>query len=352
MFEWRIPDRQVLSGKRDIVWGDDRAKVPGTYSMRYMMVDRDGNRKHGIGWYEQNHPDELVYQCDRRTVANEYRYSYGYDAPVDIDNADVRERLWSQAVGDIAATSRRYDAIAVDNVSPRNDWKRCGVRGAEGWHQLYKGTQLDPAYIKDVANWIGWLRNRAHQAGMCLAVNLYFHGDDDAGYRTIADQSDIVNDEHGFTRNCGPMDYGKEWIQRTTLYADIAQSKPFEIIDSACAYLSQIDKRILNWSIANYLLIKGNRTYIAIIPDKEAHATLVDFPELYISTGKPLAVFERRGDVFIRRFEHALALVNPFKRHASYDVGKAKWSDFSGELVAGQIDLAPGTGLVLLQHAQ
>src|SRR6185437_1458422 len=98
VFEWRIPDRGILYRRRDVIWGDGRTKIPGTFSLRYMMVDRDGDRKHDIAWYEKNHPDELVYQCDRRTIANEYRYSYGYDAPVDIDNADVRERLWSQAV--------------------------------------------------------------------------------------------------------------------------------------------------------------------------------------------------------------------------------------------------------------
>ena len=348
VFASRIPDKTILLGRRDIIWGDDHAKVPGVYSMFYMMSDRDGERQHDLGWYEKSHPDELVYQCDQQTVANEFRYSFGYFAPVDIHNDDVRERLFSQTISGLLSTSRAYDALAIDNVSPRNEWKRCGVRRADGWHNLYSGAPSDLSFARDVADWIGWLRRVTHKNNMCLAVNLYFHGGDEEGYRLIAAQSDILVDEHGFTRKCMPMDYDQNWIERATLYAEIARTKPFGIIDYACPLLSQIDRRVLNWSIANYLVVKGNRTFLAIIPEKEAGGTFVDFHELYISTGPPLASLERRGDVFFRRFQHALSLVNPFTHAATYDLGSVNWEDLGGQKVAGRIVLPPGTGLVLL----
>lgn len=347
VFDSRIPDKRVLAGHRDIIWGDAHEKIPGIYSTFYMPADRDFDRSHDIEWYRHNHPDEVVYQCDRRTVANEYKYAFGYYTPVDINNPHVRTRLFSQAMERLTATARQYDAIAVDNVSARNDWKRCGISRAGEWTPLYSGALPDPVFARDMARWVGWLGHSAHEKGMCIAVNLYFHGDDEDGYRQIADQSDIVNDEHGFTRHCQPMDRGQAWIRRATLYAEVARKKPFEIIDYACPALKQIDQRVLNWSIANYLLIKGDRTYLAIVPEGNV-GEFVDFPELYIPTGLPLGQFERTDDIFFRRFERALSLVNPFSRAATYDLGKARWKDFVGRPVAGKIVLPGGTGLVLL----
>ena len=72
IFDYGVKDRSALLGKRDIIWGDGGPKVPGLYTLHYMMVDRDPDKTHDLTWYQTNHPDWVVYQKDHKTVANEF----------------------------------------------------------------------------------------------------------------------------------------------------------------------------------------------------------------------------------------------------------------------------------------
>jgi hypothetical protein len=63
-----------------------------------MMTDRDPEEKHNIDWYKANHPDWVSYKNDRISPAHEFRYSFGFDTPVDVMNPAVREYLWRFAV--------------------------------------------------------------------------------------------------------------------------------------------------------------------------------------------------------------------------------------------------------------
>jgi Hypothetical glycosyl hydrolase family 15 len=353
IFSYRIKDRQDLARKRDIVWGDDGEKIQGLYSIKYMMTDRDPDRGHDVTWYKAHHPDWVVYKNDRETPAHEFKYDWGYNTPVDFNNPAVREYLFAVNVKpDIA--SHRFEAIGVDNVECRNEWHRAGVWGPHGWHQKYRGGEekVDPAFARDVAAWMGWLGARVHAAGMALVANHYPHLDDEGGYRRVAAKLDIILDEHGYTRDGKAMLTGDQWLRYISLFAELARTKPIIVVDQLARDRSRVTPAVRNWALANYLLMKGDRTYLAW-PMEGAYGGLDEYPELYLPIGRPLGDFVRDGRVFRRRFEKALAIVNPERDvAATCNIGPGRWRDLAGTQHAGVVSLPPASGLVLVPDGQ
>lgn len=349
IFSYRIKDRRALLGKRDIVWGDAGAKVDGLYTIKYMMTDRDPEKKHDIGWYQTNHPDWVAYQSDRVSPAHEFKYAWGYNTPVDFNNPAARAYLFEANVQPEVAT-QRYEGIGVDNVECRNEWHRAGVWGADGWHPQYAGVKekVDPAFARDVAAWMDWLGARVHAAGMALVANHYPHLDDEAGYRLVAAKLDIILDEHGYTRDGKALLTDSKWLRYISLFAELARTKPIVVIDQLAREPDGVTPGARNWALANYLLMKGDRTYLAW-PLYNTYGRLDEYPELYLPIGHPLEDFARDGQVFRRRFERALALVNPQQgTNATCNIGPGPWRDLGGVPHSGVVSLPPASGLVLV----
>jgi hypothetical protein len=346
IFVGKIKDKRALQGKRDIIWGDQGEKLPDVYSLKYMQTDRDPDRTHDVAWYKINHPDWLVYQNDRESPAHEFKYDWGYNTPVDITNPEVREYLFEVNLKSTLGTGR-YESIAIDNVFCTNDWHRAGVWQEGIWRQQYQGAKVDPVFARDVADWMKWLAERAHAAGMSLSANHYPKLDDEAGYRLIANELDIIVDEHGYTRKGKPMFTDEKWRQYVSLFADLAQTKPIVVIDQLTEGPDPPTPAVINWALANYLLMKGDRTYVAW-PMDNGYGRIDEYPELYLPIGRPLESFVGVGDVFQRRFEKAIAIVNPAsKASATYQVPPGKWRDLAGSEHSGIITLPPASGLVL-----
>ena len=350
IFTYKIKDRHEMLGKRDIVWGDDGQKIEGLYTIKYMMNDRDPERKHDITWYQTNHPDWVVYQNDRKTPAHEFKYDWGYNTPVDINNPAVREYLFAANVQPVVA-SRRFEAMGVDNVECVNDWHRAGVWKTDGWYQQYHGAKekVEPDFARDVAAWLEWLGARVHAAGMAFVANHYPHPNDEAGYRLVATKLDIILDEHGYTRDGKAMLTGDKWRQYISLFAELARTKPIVVIDQLAKDPAGVTPAVRNWSLANYLLMKGDRTYLAW-PLYHTYGRLDDYPELYLPIGRPLENFVREDHLFRRRFEKVLALVNPERDVAvTYNLGPDRWRDLAGTPHIGTVSLPPTSGLVLVR---
>ena len=352
LFVNKIKDKHTLVGKRDIVWGDVGEKVEGLYSVKYTMLNRDPDRKHDLGWYRTNHPDWVVYKSDRESLPHEFTYKWGYFTPVDINNPAVREYLCEVNVK-AEFGKRRFEGIGIDNVQSCNTRQRSGVWNNGVWHQQYGGATVDPAYARDVADWVGCLAARVHAGGMGLVINHYPRLEDEAGYRLVASKADVIGDEHGYTRYGKPMLTDQRWLQYISLFADLARTKAVLIVDRIAHDRSQVTPAVVNWALANYLLMKGDHTYVAWpTPAAETgtlDGTLDDYPELYLPIGRPLEDFARVGDVYRRHFERVIAVVNPAdKTAAPYHIPSGSWHDLAGTPRSGTVNLPPGSGLVLV----
>lgn len=348
IFDHLLKDKSVLTGRRDVLWAAARAgpAVPGVYSISIMTEDRDLTDGHDLAWFSANHPDWIVYGCDGQAT-REFNDKY---VSLDIGNPRVRETLFQLGVVNTLAR-RPYDSIGVDNLDNTNGFRECGVRRGGVLQRVYSGQRMDPAFVDQEADWIRWLAVRVHARGLALTGNLFYGGGDRADYLKIARNLDIVLDESGFERNCRPLQTDAQWLDRITLYRNLARIKPLISMDYVCPTLVQMTPATLDWSLANYLLAKGDRSYLALLPEQNGAGVLLEFPELYLKIGRPLGVMAARDGVYFRRFERALALVNPSSTaSARFDLGQEGWLDrVTRRPLAGLTSLPPATAMVLIK---
>lgn len=347
IFDSNLTNRASLVGRRDIIWGDEGPRLPGIYSMKYMTVDRDDDATHTVGWYDAHARSGWVMRKCDGSPATEFGDP---NAPVDITRPEVRQFLYDEAVAP-AANPHRYDAMAVDNILATNTFKRCGVERGGKLVRRYGGAHVDPAYTRDVADWLQWLGGRIHADGMCMAGNLWYEEGDIAGFRQLAASLDIVVDEGGFTRNCKASVTDAHWLVRLRTMRDIAKEKPLIVIDYVCPHSADMTPAALDWSLANYLLLKGDRTYLAIRPLVTEKGPLYDPAQLHVKTGRADGDFKQRGGVYYRQFAQALALVNPSStRRAQFDLGSGStWRDLRGVAHSGRVTMSPASALVLVK---
>ena len=403
----QVPDKSVLAGKFDIIWADyfykpGWAKIPGVYAMKYMTAVRDPNpnaripnstgdeglvKSRDLNWYHRNHPDWVVYKCPgapeppmcrkaeptsgptNPAYACFYPYSVDY-VPLDVTNPAVRQFLFDSNLGGAPYVPRvrgypsrgatvmsyptvlgsgLYDAVGVDNLNAENGFGACGIYRDGRFRQLYTGSRIDPQYVKQLVGWLNWLRQRVNAAGVCLAGNDYFTTKDWRGFLEIAAALDIVMDEHGFARDKGPIETGAAWRTRVdTLRRVIATGKPVIIVDYVSPPARGARTRAaVSWSIANYLLIKSDRTYLALTSPRAGADPAKAYPELFIKTGRPLEAMQINKGLYWRHFTHALAVVNPSSQRARMNLGGARWHALDGGAISGTVDIPPATALVL-----
>jgi hypothetical protein len=348
IFDYHVPDRNALVGRRDIVWAAvaPGPAVPGLYATSYMTADRDLNKAHDLAWYQANHPDWIVYGCGGQPT-REYTAQY---VSIDITNPEVREAMFRQGVVETLA-KRSYDSIGVDNLANSNGFLECGARRRVGFKTLYSGARIDPSFAAAMADWMAWLAPRVHARGLALTGNVNYDGVDRAGYLSIVSHLDIVLDETGFERRCRPLQTGAKWLDRVNLLREVASARPLIQVEKVCPTLAEITPATIDWSLANYLLTKGPRTYLALLPEENAGGIVYDFPELYLKIGRPLGEMRERGGVYFRRFERALALVNPSATSfARIDLGAEGWRDrVSGQPMSGPVSVPPASAMVLVK---
>jgi hypothetical protein len=406
----KVPDKSVLAGKYDVIWADyfnkpGWAKVPGIYSMKYMMASRDPNPyrqdvapdasgglavNRDLGWYHLNHPDWVVYKspgtpepqmCEAAPTENGpnnpayfcfFRNSVDL-VPLDITNPAVRDFLFKANLGSppyaapfhgipargsalvtypSVLPSGLYDAVAVDNLTANNQFGAAGIYRDGRFIRKYSGQQVDPNYTKALVDWINWLSAQVHAAGVCLAGNNYFRADNPQGFFAVAEALDIVSDEHGFASG-GKTETGANWRSH------IAALRRLTTEGKALTIENTVDARPgdstgsramapqISWVLASYLLIKGDHTYLAIRSKYEGADPSETFPELFIKIGRPLGDMQTDNVLYWRRFEHALAIVNPSGTAGRIDLGAAAWRNLYGRTLSGSVQLPPGTALVL-----
>ncbi|MGH6981575.1 MAG: hypothetical protein ACREFC_10245, partial [Stellaceae bacterium] len=290
LFLNQIADKSVLAGKYDLIWVDyfykpGWAKVSGIYSTKYMMADRDpnpfariANPSGGDGfsstrdfhWYRQNHPDWVMYKCPgepeppmcRRPASgpgpNNPAYSCFYSnsvdyVPLDITNPAVREFLFQANLGEppysppfraytgkdakpvlypSPMSSGLYDAVGVDNLASENSFGECGIYRGNKFVRSYSGAKTDPAFLHARIDWLNWLRHKVNAEGLCLIGNDYFTTGHSREFLEIASALDIVMDEHGFTRDSGPLETGAQWLTRIETLRHLTESgKSLIVVD-------------------------------------------------------------------------------------------------------------------------
>lgn len=340
-------DRAAYGNRIDFLWSDDEKKprLPNAYAVKYMMADRDPDKTHDVTWYRAHRPDWMMLKCDG-SPAPMFMYRWGTFTSVDVHNPQVREYLLHKNL-DSAMTGGRFDAVGVDNLNAQNVFARCGVDVGAGLRRDFSGQKRDHAYAVNLANWMQWLRQQVNARGLCLSGNDYFSDDNVDGFLAIADSLDIVVDEHGFTRNNKPSSLDGAWLRRMKAYSSLPPGKPLVVIDYPASTLQELTDAGVSWSMANFLLIKSATTYLNMTTNDQV-AKWNGIPALDIKTGAPLEAMRESGGLFVRRFQHAVALVNPSStRGGRYTLPPGAWRGLDGRTHDGSVEVPAATALVL-----
>ena len=252
-------DVEAAAPGLDYVWGATAAHIPAyrkgnkdiVLSM-YIPFARDpgctapadaavdiGVPPNNLDWWLKNHPDWVMYTCDKKVA-----YSEGdCNGPLDISNPEVI--AWQQKFVRQAAAAG-YDAMACDNFQLDNSFHACGVYRNKKWVQLYNGNGQDPKFNADVITWLGNFTRAAHtvqsKQGRPMMVIPNSGGIlPRAAFGPSYENLDGVLDEEGFT------DWGQRLIKEEEFVALVqCVLHNMEHGLHLCAFILQLIINIIN----------------------------------------------------------------------------------------------------------
>ena len=208
----------------DYVWGSSQStKSPGETSFWrqgnpaaviswYITYNRDPH-PYNLSWYEKNHPEWVLYQCDGTTPAWEFGQAIAGEVPVDIFNPEVLAWQLQYIDSTNAALGKWMDAIAWDNYGFSN-FIACGTKAADGsFTKRWNGTH-DPGYAAGVVDWSIKMGAALHQRGLKMIPNFQIGSLswDSPQVLTIGNVTDGILDEAGFTDAKGYLGPGGKII--------------------------------------------------------------------------------------------------------------------------------------------
>jgi hypothetical protein len=345
IFNAHIDNIQDEIGNVDIVWGADHPKRPeGIYNLYYYPFDRDadggvGETHHDITWFLANHPDWIEYTCDQKTPAYEYN---GPNVPLDITNPAVIDYMMQTYL--LPAIRRGYKGIAFDNVDFNNNGGRCGVWKDGKWVE-------QPDYIRNILNWAALMYTALHEQYASVAMNFPYDLNHPTESDTLYQYLDIAVDERGFTNMGKPQDEyfsADAWLTNMKALQSLdAMGKGFVSINEFRSEFDTISQEEKQWALANYLLVKGKYSYIAITGFQE-YGSLLMTPEYKINIGHPLNLMYFSQSVYMRDFSNGKAIVNTtYGQTYTISLPAGVYQDLDGNYV-DTIVMKAHTGVVLL----
>ena len=331
-------------GNVDLVWGSTFPdQPPGVFNLYYFPFDRDGDYySHGqpLTWFLANHADWIEYTCDKKTPA----YEYGDpNVPLDITNPAVIDYMMQTYL--LPAVQKGYQGIAFDNVDFSNYGGRCGVWKNGNW---IKQTN----YVGDVLTWAAYMYKALHALNVSIAMNFPFDFNYPRESYQIFQYLDIAVDERGFiNRRQKPDNYLpiNQWLTMMEGFQYLnAHGKGFVSINEMPEPFDQISQAGKQWVLANYLLAKGQYSYITIAGN---HGTAHQFtlPEYSALIGHPLGPMYQSQGVYMRDYSNGLAIVNPSSFNQTFTIilSSGVYQDLYGNKTS-LLTLEPQTGIVLL----
>jgi hypothetical protein len=329
-------------------------------------------------WIRTNHPDWIVYLNDRVTPAY---YNAGgvldtFHVPLDLSNPAVQDFIANECAG--WALAGGYTSVGYDHGTTLNPF---GVAGhfntAGGWVQLYSGNLIDPVYRKaKIAAFAAIATKtrkdgRTHGVSLTVALNDYPNLRDSYPdyWMDVVPYVDVVFDEAGFTLLGGSSTHppyltstpqgtdANPWLTKIQGLQRIQSEyhKPV-IINATELYTispTQPPKPVdVEWVLANYLLIRGSRTYTALLGTKgSAYDGLdVTVPAYATAVGSPSSGIHNSGGVYWRSSSTGFAAVNPSATQTlTLTLPSSNYSDIYTGPAGASITLPPHTGAVLVK---
>ncbi len=357
----RVPNLGVLAGKVDYIYAaapSAGAPPSGIYLDGYLTYDRDDTNK-SISWFQANHSDWVVYKCDASTIA----YEFGNpNVPIDITTSAVQSYQMQEVASQFASVPYgfAFNGIAWDNVETINPIARCGVWAGSTWVQHYSGAYIDPVYSNSIASWADniytAMQNEFPGKGMSMNLSSGPTGYSNPQFVNISSlfpYLDMVVDERGFTAYGGGPLTDADWANEVSNLETLNQMNKGFFLPSEWNNVpndASISHAQINWTLANYLLVKGQHSYVNIYPlwqGVQGYGNFYDRPEYHVAIGHATSGRYSYQGVQRRDYSGGMTLVNP-SSSVSYTVTlPATYTDLWGNNLTS-LTLGPASAEVLL----
>ncbi|MBV9527847.1 hypothetical protein, partial [Sphingomonas sp.] len=301
--------------------------------------------------YAAHAPDEIVYKCDRTSIAPLFTYAWGYYSPLDTSNPAVRQYIFNTFI--LPQLRSGVKVIALDNVTPLNNGHRCGVYRNGQWVQLFSGEPRDPAYMAALLDWIGWLARQIHSQGGLLALNARVDPQNVEQSRKLIALGDIWLDEAAFTRDCRPRSSDRDWQVKMEASQWGAARMPWVSLEKTCASPAALSDDEAQWVVGNFLLAKGARSYLGAFHDGDPPRIELHYPRtLNPPVGVPQGpAFAVPGGGMARRYSRGLVVVNPNSAtQLDYALPAGNWATITGALAPARAVLGPTSAAIFLSR--
>ena len=358
-FDFNIANPASVAAQFDFVWGASTYNVaawrqgnPNIFLTYYFPFNRDygtfsdNTALHSLSWWQANHPDWVLYQCDKKTPAY---YNNGTSVPLDFSNTAVIS--WQVQTYAVPASTSGYDSIGADNADLGNWSGACGVYRNGSWVQLYTGQQEDdPAWQNNVVFWLSQMQQALHGLKNPLAFT------PNSSFANVPVTSTLVqkmaSHVDGFLEEDGFTDQGRgyltdsAWLQHITFITNMqAQGKGYYIEDQ----FPKVGRPEIQWALASYLMCKNHAAGLAINVNQQ-YGSVNLYPEYSAQIGNPSGAMYQNQQVYWRAYSNGLAIVNPSSTK-SYTVtlpSGVNYVDLYGNSVGPTISMPVHSGIVLL----
>lgn len=347
-----IPPAEVeqMAPHYDSVWGAFspgawNATHPGMIVSRYVLPNEDVKliSGHDLAWFQQNHPDWILYACTSNGTPTRNLAGTGTafgDIPLDIHNPAVVQYQLGLIVPNMV--SQGYNTIAVDNVTfknylydstaPTSQGYGCGVyQGPNYTNFVYRyggpgvadRNVVDQKFTDDLLTWLATARNylNTNYSGyhFHIIVNHPFDGSTpDANELQMFSYIDGLLYEPGFT-HYGTL-YTGGAFQLTLNWMQYIQGRNLAIFlsDYFCQSTSanpcstnqfSLTARQMDWGLASYALGNNGGADVYISPAGGALDTYRG--EEGDRYGAPCGAYtQTNGFLYTRKFAGGFAVVN------------------------------------------
>jgi hypothetical protein len=362
----------------DWVWGSFnpsawRSANSQALVSRYYIIEEDNTLISGLNlqWWEQNHPDWILYACDSsgnptRDIA--YTPGDGFaDVPLNIHNPAVVQYQIQQSLLPYAQANG-YNALALDEVifhdmmlggnpelgqTEKPGEFGCGTWNSDGtFNKVYQNPN-DPTWTQDVLNWVEQAKQAASMANIKVVVNHPAGSITSPNEQTLMRNIDMVLVEAGFTNygNYGSVGYFNntynymEWVQKQGVAIGIVQKYYHE---TTTFTPSEIEYGIATYMMAN----EGNADMFLVGNNGRGYGYGAEqyHTEYGTQLGDPCgAMYGGNPGVYYRRFQNGIVVANASSSAATATFpSNHTYNDIDGRPLSNPMTINGWDGYVLI----
>ena len=356
-------------------WTDFEIGNPSFINSLYVDATQGFNT---LAWYQQNHPDWILYNCDRTTPLQ----AYDYLAVIpDFSNPAFVEWKWQNAI--LPLTINPQEGIGFDNALLSNDFvptpghgygHACGVYDTPGhWVQKFAGVGsfaevFDPQFTDAFIAFLANIRDRLHALStpklLIVNTNPIIVSNDAARRAAFIAAVDGVLVEGAAYGPEWVGDSRKLWLNNIKLSQemDAAGKGVYGEMRGVGTGEASIDPVWIQFNLASYLLGKGHHNALRIRAVTELPTdTGIYWPtefEAANQIGSPCALMTQVAGVngtengmYMREYTGGLSVVNASLTTAySAPLPSGSYKDlYNNTIIGSSVNLQPSQGRVLLK---